>query len=811
MPPTLTPSGILTKPKASGAVICRCSRCRHHVAVNPLTGSVTAGRLIGRLEAKSHRQLEINSPKDVPIIMAAPGVSDLAHPTIATAPRDHNGQASQPSTAISQSSLFSEGPASSLDHDVQASQGPNVATQPSPSNQQLRKYSVTSREVDTIASILVSLPSVTSLAKAGLTFNQPPNYLSPPESQISDLQKFALKTGSPQNILTKDQEILLVNAQQTLKKIKRKLDTVLNLRTSVSFGEIDKQKTKRKRDKMLSSQTSTLLGEVDKQLAEILHMKRGDWEEQRKSAWCKKNSFVVDTSTRLRSFGHPTAYQNCPDAYVDGSISSFDSITLTWYLLVAILHLLCGLSHEDCALILATAQVLLKMTPQTLDSQFIDVPRDVRTVIKDLRLLPKTVSYICCPKCFYLYANCDAADDEAPPDRCANHPIPDGPRCNRLLRKMTRQMPGAAPIWTPTREFLYHDIKDWLGRLYSRPGFEEYLDRDNGIGSDPTEVWDIMESSEVQNFLGPDEKPFLKRPGNEGRVMFCFNEDGFNPYGNRLAGKQVSVGGMYLTCLSLPPPIRCKIENMCLVGVVPGPHSPSKDQMNYLLSPLVNDLLKLWKTGVFFTKTPRYPHGRLVRAALLPLACDLPAALQVAGYAHFSSHHFCHKCKQTLPDIDNLDYKNWIPHNWQEDREHALEWLNAKTGAERLRIFEEYGVRWSTLFELPYWDPTLFVMIDGMHAFYLRMLQCHCREVWGMDNCRVDGEAVSFRTRKQSPADEVMEAARQVLKTGTTPELENLKTLVLRQLCFENGLHWGGKGKKTRYLRDLKEFVRVKS
>jgi hypothetical protein len=153
--------------------------------------------------------------------------------------------------------------------------------------------------VDAIASTLVSLPSVASLAKTGLIFDQPPNWLSPPESQISDLQKFALKAGSPQNILTQDQEILLANAQQTLKKIKRKLDKTLNLRTSVSLGEIDKQKTKRKRDKMLNSQASALLGEIDKQLAEILLMKRGDWEEQRKSAWCKKNSFVVDTSTRL--------------------------------------------------------------------------------------------------------------------------------------------------------------------------------------------------------------------------------------------------------------------------------------------------------------------------------------------------------------------------------------------------------------------------------------------------------------------------------------------------------------------------------
>lgn len=438
-----------------------------------------------------------------------------------------------------------------------------------------------------------------------------------------------------------------------------------------------------------------------------------------------------------------------------------------------------------------------------------EVPKDVRSVIKDLQLRPKTVSYICCPKCFYLYLNNADDDHQPPPERCTNKAAPDGPPCNRILRRMTRQMPGAAPMWAPTREFLYHDIKDWLGRLYSRPGFEEYLDRDNGIGLDPTEVWDIMESHEAQTFLGPDQKPFLKRPGKEGRVMFCFNEDGFNPYGNRVAGKQVSIGGIYLTCLNLPSSIRYKIENMCLVGVAPGPHSPSGEQMNYLLGPLVNDLKVLWETGVFYTVTRSYPHGRLVRAALLPLACDLPAALQVSGYAHFSSHHFCHKCKQKLPDIDNLDHKNWIPHNWEEDRKHALQWLKAKTQAERRRIFEEHGVRWSTLFELPYWDPTLFVMIDGMHAFFLRNLQRHCRDVWGMDNFRVDGDPVSSIAPKKQPSEDDMKKAREVLEKGTESELLKLKTLVLQQLCLENGLHWGGRGKRARHRRILREYVRI--
>ena len=49
-----------------------------------------------------------------------------------------------------------------------------------------------------------------------------------------------------------------------------------------------------------------------------------------------------------------------------------------------------------------------------------------------------------------------------------------------------------------------------------------------------------------------------------------------------------------MSILNLPRESRFKQENTILVGLIPGPHEPSRD-INTFLKPLVDDLLKLWE------------------------------------------------------------------------------------------------------------------------------------------------------------------------------------------------------------------------
>ena len=123
---------------------------------------------------------------------------------------------------------------------------------------------------------------------------------------------------------------------------------------------------------------------------------------------------------------------------------------------------------------------------------------------------------------------------------------------------------------------------------------------------------------------------------------------------------------------------------------------------------------------------------------------------------------------------------------------HAERWKNAKTETERTEFFREYGAKWSELLRLQYWDPTLFVVIDSMHRFYLHIFLRHVRDVWGMDIKLDDGEG--FQDLNVGEPD--VEQARHILQCGQQKELEALPRNHLQSLCRELGLHYGGR-KKT--------------
>ena len=70
---------------------------------------------------------------------------------------------------------------------------------------------------------------------------------------------------------------------------------------------------------------------------------------------------------------------------------------------------------------------------------------------------------------------------------------------------------------------------------------------------------------------------------------------------------------MYISILNLPREMRYNVENIILVGVIPGPHEPKKT-MNSYLAPLVRDLKHLWSGGVMKSASGNSVY---VRAALI--------------------------------------------------------------------------------------------------------------------------------------------------------------------------------------------------
>ena len=99
---------------------------------------------------------------------------------------------------------------------------------------------------------------------------------------------------------------------------------------------------------------------------------------------------------------------------------------------------------------------------------------------------------------------------------------------------------------------------------------------------------------------------------------------------------------------------------MYLAGIIPGPKKPSVDELNHYIQLIVNELLELWDPGVYFSRTYKYALGRLIRAMLVPIVCDMLAARQLIGYAGSpKSHYFCIYCDLDVDDINITDRKEW--------------------------------------------------------------------------------------------------------------------------------------------------------
>ncbi|RDX40505.1 hypothetical protein OH76DRAFT_1322602, partial [Lentinus brumalis] len=111
-----------------------------------------------------------------------------------------------------------------------------------------------------------------------------------------------------------------------------------------------------------------------------------------------------------------------------------------------------------------------------------------------------------------------------------------------------------------------------------------------------------------------------------------------------------------MVCMNLPVDIRYRMENIYLVALIPGPHEPQLDRINHFLRPLIDEMLLFWHRGMMFTIDEIVT---IVRAAIIPLVCDLPALRKAAGFAGHMANCFCSFCELRKDKINNLDRSTW--------------------------------------------------------------------------------------------------------------------------------------------------------
>ena len=146
----------------------------------------------------------------------------------------------------------------------------------------------------------------------------------------------------------------------------------------------------------------------------------------------------------------------------------------------------------------------------------------------------------------------------------------------------------------------------------------------------------------------------------------------------------------------------------------------------------------MWK-GVSLKTSGGITH--LVRAALLCVGCDIPAARKVCGFLGHRAKMGCSKCLLAFPtakfgekpDYSNFNHTEWVPRTADNHRIEAAKLLECTTKSKQVEIQKKTGIRYSFLLELPYFDSPTMCVIDPMHNILLGTSKMMV-ELWKSDS-----------------------------------------------------------------------------
>ena len=269
----------------------------------------------------------------------------------------------------------------------------------------------------------------------------------------------------------------------------------------------------------------------------------------------------------------------------------------------------------------------------------------------------------------------------------------------------------------PHKLYCFKSVIYQIEGLLKRPGVQGRCEqwREHEVGDDL--IADVYEGSIWKDFLNYKGKDYLNTHRN---LAFAIKVDWFLPFKRR---NDRSAGVIYLVLLNLPREQRFKWENIIVAGSIPEMTKEPKS-LNTFLAPIVDEFKAFW-TGVKLA-TSQSGITMTYRGAILLASADLPAVRKLCGFKGHSAHLGCSKCfKYFLGSFsEKTDYSGFNrdlrpPHHNCSHRIHAEMVRKASTQSKNEELDTKYGVYYSSLLQLEYFDAVRFTSKDPMHNLFL--------------------------------------------------------------------------------------------
>ena len=344
------------------------------------------------------------------------------------------------------------------------------------------------------------------------------------------------------------------------------------------------------------------------------------------------------------------------------------------------------------------------------------------------------ITYVVCPECDSIYEFQDCiitrANGNHESKRCCHVAHPKHPQvsrrkpCGEILLKKVRTKSGYS--LKPIKVYPYMPLEKSFARLVKKDAFVSKCEKWRSRATLDQTYSDVYDGQVWQYFNSVEGKNFLSLPHC---YLLTMNVDWFEPFERGI----YSVGAIYLTVQNLPREERYKPENIILAAIIPGPKEP-KLNINSFLTPLILDLKEAWTKG--FTLSTSTNSPMTFKLALSCVACDIPASRKVCGFLSHNASLGCNKCLKKFDvqfaertNYSGFDREIWCLRSMEQHRQDVNKVLEqvTKTGIELAE--SQYGVRYSVLLALPYFDPVKFTVIDCMHNLFLGTPK-HLLRIW---------------------------------------------------------------------------------